>query len=254
MKRRSLLSWLGASAAGTLTPLSAVQESPPHQRTYVLSVESFGVTRADEMPRLHAYLGGALLPLMNEIHSHPKIVLDAIVAPHTPQALLVAVFSSFDEMLNIRGRIGSYPRICRARADLESANVLEEVRSQVLIAPQESLRFSAYANRLKTGVFELRCYHAPTWNGGPPARVNAVFSRAGIHPILNASTAAGEHMPRFTCLIPFESLAVRQEAWDRLDGDSEWIDMQRESRARHGCTVKVTGKSIYKLAPYSQLA
>jgi hypothetical protein len=206
------------------------------------------------MPRLHAYLGGALLPFMNEIHSHPKIFLDAIVAPHMPQAILLAVFSSFDEMLDIRGRIANHPGVRQARADLESANVLDEVRSQVLIAPQDSLRFPADSNRLKTGVFELRSYHAPAWHGGPPARVNAVFSRAGIRPILNASTAASEHTPRFSYLIPFESLAARQEAWARLDADAEWIDMQGESIARHGSAMKVTGKSIYKLARYSELA
>jgi len=61
-------------------------------------------------------------------------------------------------------------------------------------------------------------------------------------------------MLRFTYLIPFENLAARQQAWSRLDGDSEWIDMQRESVARHGCAAKVTAKSIYKLAPYSRLA
>jgi hypothetical protein len=71
---------------------------------------------------------------------------------------------------------------------------------------------------------------------------------------VNAATAAGEHLPRFTYLIPFEDLAARHEAWSRIDADPEWIDMQRESVARHGSAAQVTGKSIYKLAPYSQLA
>jgi hypothetical protein len=256
MNRRSLLSWLGASAASIFTPLSAVANARPKKRMGVLSLESFRVTHPDQMPRLHAYLGGTVLPVLSRIHDGPKMFLDAIVAPHTPQTLFLAAFSSFDEMLDIRGRIAAHPGIRQARAGLESADVpiLDQVQSQVLIATQESLRFPVGPNHLETGVFELRSYHSPAWHEGPPARVSAILGRAGIHPIVNASTAASEHLPQFTYLIPFASLAVRQEAWARLDADAEWIDLQRESIARYGCDSKVTCKSIYKLAPYSPLA
>lgn len=206
------------------------------------------------MPRLHAYLGGSLLPFLKQIHDGPGICLEAIVAPHTPQALLVTAFSSFNQMLDIRGRIASDPGIRLARADLESMRALDQVQSQVLTAPRESVRFPANSNRPATGVFEVRSYYAPEWHDRPPARVSAILSRAGIHPILDGSAAASEHLPQFTYLIPFASLAAREEAWARLDADPEWIGMQRESTARHGSAVKVTGKSIFKLAPYSRLA
>jgi hypothetical protein len=254
MYRRSLLSWLGVSVASAVDPLCAANDAQPPKGTGVVALETFCVADADQMSRCHAYIGGTLLPFLNEIHNRTGICLDAIVAPHTPQALLLAAYSSFDEMLNVRGRIASHPGIWQARADLESAHILSEVRSQVLIGTQECLPFSADCDRVKTGVFELRSYHAPAWHNGPTSRVSSIFSRNGIHPIVNAATAAGEHMPRFTYLIPFEGLATRQEAWSRLGADSEWIDMQRESVARHGSAAKVTGKSIYKLSPYSQLA
>jgi hypothetical protein len=173
--------------------------------------------------------------------------MHAIVAPHTPQAALLAVFSSFEEMLDIRARVAASRRLRQARAELESARVLEEVRSQVLIVSQESLRFPADLKSIQTGVVEVRSFDAPAWHYGEPARVIAVFRGAGINPIVNAAIAAGEHVPRFTYVIPFASLAAREAAWTKLDADPEWIDMQRES------AVTVTGKSIYKLAPRSQL-
>ena len=256
MNRRSMLSWLGASAASTLTPLSAVAGAPRQERTQVLTLESFRVTHADQMPRLHAYLGGALLPLLDRIHEGPKMFLEAIVAPHTPQVIFLTTFLSFDEMLDVRGRIAADPRLRQARADMESAKVpvLDQVQSQVLITTKESLRFPMGSKRQEGGVIELRSYHAPAWHDGPPTRFSTVLSRAGIHPIVNASTAASEHLPQFTYLIPFASLATRQEAWQKLDADLEWINFQRESVARYGCEAKVTGKSIYKLTPYSPLA
>ncbi|HYM05491.1 MAG TPA: NIPSNAP family protein [Terriglobales bacterium] len=254
MNRRALLSWLGASAASSLNPVSAGAEAQPQKKTWVVSLESFCATGADQMPGLHAYLAGTLLPFLKQVHDGPRICLEAIVAPHAPQALLLAAYSSFDEMLDIRGRTASHPGIRQARADLESARVLDQVQSQVLTAARESLRFPADCDRLATGVFEVRSYYAPGWGDRPPARVSAVLSRAGIRPILNGSAGASEHLPQVTYLIPFASLAAREEAWARADADPEWIDMQRESIARHGSAVKVTGKSIYKLAPYSTWA
>jgi hypothetical protein len=206
------------------------------------------------MPRLHGYLGGTLLPFVRQIHNGPGICLDAIVAPHTPQALLISVFSSFDEMLDVRNRIAAYPGIRQARAELESQRVLYQVQSQLLTAAPQSLRFPAYSNRLASGIFEIRSYQAPGWHDEPPARLSEVLSRASIEPIVSASSAAGEHLPQFTYLIPFVSLVEREQAWARFEADPEWIDMQRASAARHGSVVQVTGKSIYKPAPYSRWA
>jgi len=163
--------------------------------------------------------------------------LDAIVAPHTPQALVLTAFPSFAEMIEIRAKIAAHPDVQRARADRECGE------AQILITSPDSLRFHAGPTRRRDGIFELRTYHAPTWRDRPPAAVNAAFRRAGIRPILTAS-AAGEHVPRFTFLVAFESLAIRQQAWESLEADSQWSDLE----------AKVTSASIYKLAPYSPLS
>jgi hypothetical protein len=239
MHRRSLLSWLGASAAGTLSFHPRVAAAPPQNVTSVVSLESFRVANADQVPRVHDYLGGTLLPIASRIHGGTRMALDAIVAPYTPEVLLLSVFSSFDEMLDTQSRMAAHSGIRQARATLESQHVLIQVQSQVLTAAPQSLRFPADFDRLAASVFEIRTYHAPAWHVGPPARLSEVFSRAGIHPIVNGSTAASEHLPQFTYLIPFESLAAREDSWSRLEGEFE-------------TGVKVTGKAIYKLAPYSR--
>jgi hypothetical protein len=148
-------------------------------------------------------------------------------------------------MIATRGKLAAHPGIQRARADLESGEVpvVEQAQTQILIANRDSLRFDRRPAQRETGVFELRSYRAPAWRNQPPAAVQGAFRRAGIHPILSAS-AAGEHLPRFTYLVAFESLAARQETWARLDADSEW----------RGLEAKVTSASIYNLAPYSPLS
>jgi hypothetical protein len=189
------------------------------------------------MTRLHSYLGGAFLSYLAEVHRGPKMFLEAIVAPHTPLVMVVTAFPSFEEMIEIRNKVAAHPGIKRARADLESGE------SQILVAAADSLQFQDGPDRRRGGIFELRSYLAPAWRDRPPAAAVAAFRRAGIEPILTAS-AAGEHLPRFTYLVPFEDLAVRQQAWARLDADSAWNALE----------AKVTGASIYKLAPYSPLS
>ena len=238
MNRRTCLSSLGASVLGSLAGLSAVTESRRvDERSWILSLESFRLRHAEQMAGLHSYLGGTFLPYLAQVHHGPKMFLEAIVAPHTPQVLVITACASFDEMIEIRKRVAAHPGIQRARTILESGD------SQILITAGDSLQFHDGPDCRRGGIFELRTYHAPRWSDRPPAAVGAAFGRAGVNPILNAS-AVGEHLPRFTYLVPFENLPARQEAWDKLDADSGWS----------GLEAKLTGASIYKLAPYSPLS
>ena len=256
ISRRSALSWLGVSAAGagTLNAFSAFAKTRPANGTRVISLESFCVTDVGQVLHLRSYIADALLPCMDQLRNSPRMCLEAIVAPQTPQTLLLTVYSSFNEMLEVRARIASDPHVRRARAEIESSQVLDNVRSHVLIVSEESVRFPAESAFAKSALFEVRTWHAPTWREGPPPEVSSVLSRIGIHPIVAGATAAGEHLPRFTYVVPFDSLAARQQAWARLDEDAQWTEMQRESIARYGSGVRTTAKAIYKLAPYSPSA
>ncbi len=256
ISRRSALYWLGVSAggAGALNTFSAfAKNARPENGTRVITCESFCVTDAAQVQHLRSYIGDTLLPCMDQLRNTPRMCLEAVVAPHTPQTLLLTVYSSFNQMLEERARIASDPRVRRAWAGIESAQALDDVRSHVLLAGEESVRFPAEPASAKPGLFEVRTWHAPAWRGGPAPEVSSVLRRLGVDPIVAGATVAGEHLPRFTYVVPFESLATRQQAWDRLDADAEWMEMQRESVARFGSGARTTAKAIYELAPYSPL-
>lgn len=256
ISRRSALSWLGVSAAGAgaLNAFPAFAKTRPASAMRVISLESFCVTDAGQAAHLRSYIADALLPCMDESCNRPRMCLEAVVAPHTPQTLLLAVYSSFNEMLEVRTRISSDPRVRRAWSGMESAQVLDDVRSHVLISSEESVRFPEEAAIVKSGLFEVRTWHAPSWREGPPPDVSSVLNRIGIRPIVAGATAAGEHLPRFIYVVPFDSLAARQQAWAKLDGDAQWREMQRESISSCGSGVGTTAKAIYQLAPYSPSA
>jgi hypothetical protein len=220
----------------------------------VVACESFHVTDVAQVPRLRSYIGETLLPCMDQMRNTPRMCLEAVVAPHTPQTLLLTVYFSFDEMLEERARIASDARVRRAWAGVESAQVVGEVQSHVLMVSGDSVQIPAHSASVQSGLFEIRTWHAPAWRGGPGPEVGSVLRRIGVHPIMAGATVAGEHLPRFTYVVPFESLAARQQTWDRLEADAQWIEMQRESVARFGFGARTTAKAIYELAPYSPRA
>jgi len=256
ISRRSALSWLGVSAAGVgaVNAFPAFGKTRPADGTRVIAFERFCVTDVGQVLHLRSYIADALLPCMDQLRNIPRMYLEAIVAPHTPETLVLTVYSSFNEMLEVRNRTSSDPRVRRAWSRIESAQVLDDVRSHVLIVSEESVRFPAESAIVKSGLFEVRTWHAPAWREGPPPEVSSVLSRIGVRPIVGGATAAGEHLPRFTYVVPFDSLAARQHAWARLDEDAQWREMQRESMSTYGSGVRTTAKAIYKLAPYSPLA
>ena len=256
ISRRSALYWLGASAgaAGALNTFPAFAKNMrPENETRVIACESFSVIDAGQVEHLRFYIVDALLPCMDQLRNSPQMCLEAVVAPHTPQTLLLTVYSSFNEMLEERARIASDSRVRRAWAGIESAQVLDDVRSHVLIVNDQSVRFPGESVSVKSGLFEVRTWHAPAWRGGPATEVSSVLRRIGADPIVAGATVAGEHLPRFTYVLPFESLAAREQLWARLDGDAQWMEMQRESVNRFGSGARTTAKAIFKLAPYSPL-
>ena len=91
MNRRFWLASLGVSAAGSLPGFSAVTDSGAGKRIWVLSLESFRVGHAEQMPRLHSYLGRTFLPVLDQVHPGPKMFLGNRGAAHSPGALPVRI-------------------------------------------------------------------------------------------------------------------------------------------------------------------
>lgn len=239
MHRRSMLSWLGASAAGALSPLASGAATQHKTGGRIVAIESFCAKNEESLPELHSYLSETLQP----VRSTPAMYLEALIAPQRAQVVALSSYGSFEEMLTARERIASHPDVRDGITQLASTEVLQEVQSQVLFASQGSFDLAARSSELRNGIVEVSSFSAPAWQDGPPARVMEAFQRAGIQPIEGALSAPNEHLPRYTFVIPFKSVAAELEAWSKLDADPEWSG-----------SMKLTAKALYKLAPYSRLA
>ncbi len=259
MNRRSFAGAMAGLAA--LRPLFAGQpagDSSAPARFYTM--DRFQLKQGTQPGRMNNWFQNFLLPKMSKIHSGPKIVLESVIAPHHPQILMIAGFSSFEQIWTTLSALNG--------ADVWQAWEKIERGPE---PPFESQSFSIYqaapyspeiaARRHdKPRYFELRQYHSPTGSqlkalherfAGPESKA---FHRSGIFPVLYTSGLFGANLPNLTYLIPFDSLEAREKAWDAFAADPEWIKARQESIDAHGQIVAVADLSIYRATPYSPIS
>ena len=211
--------------------------------------------------RIHEWLSTGYLPRLSKFHTGPAIVLEAVFGPHTPQIVLITGFSSFEEIWTVRSKMDADADAKAAYAKLEHAPELPfETQTTSIVEATPYSPEIVNAKHDKPRYFELRIYHSPTRSqlqdlhqrmGGPE---NRIFHRCGIVPILFSSGLAGSNLPNLTYLIPFDSLAAREKAWDAFTADPEWVKVRKDSIDAHGQIVAVSEISIYHAAPYSPIS
>ncbi len=239
--------------------LAAGAERPRRTRFYVL--EQFFLENGTQPGRIHEFFSKALLPALEHVHPGPKIFLEALVAPHMPQAAFIIGVESCEQLWSIAKALFADKDFSRAFEQWEvgeppyvasAASLLEATEYSPEIALPEK---PPAAPR----IFELRTYHSPTARqlkalherfAGPEIKI---FHRVGVHPILYASTVFGPDRPNLTYLTPFDSLAARERAWRAFAADEEWIRVRRESINRSGQISSVIRISLYRAAAYSPI-
>lgn len=246
VNRRRFATSLAAAAAAS--PVFAADENA---RWFLL--QTFQLRQGDQVTRMHDYLKAWLASLPKSL-AGPKLVLDAVIAPHTPQLLAILGLANFED---IRAAQATVTKSLTALAagdalfDNLETTILEAAAysPQILAGKSENPRY-----------FELRSYHSPTAAqllalhqrfAGAEMRV---FHRSGIFPLFYSSTLIGARMPNLTYLIPFDSLAAREKAWSAFAADPEWVKARQESIDKFGQIVSVSDISIYRATPYSPIS
>ena len=252
MNRRSFVGVLGArfrARRGT------------EKRTRFYALQNYRLKQGTQLPRLHDHFGKALLPKLNSFWSGPKIFLEALVAPHMPQLMVMYGFNSLDELWGVHGKAMADPDLAKASEALESGTEpgFETLDTTLLEAAPYSPEIVPAAASAKARIFELRTYHSPTWRqlaalndrfAGPEIKI---FHRTGIHPILYSSTLIGQNLPNLTYLIPFDNLAHRETAWSAFAADPEWVKVRKESIDKSGQISSVQNISLWKATDYSPI-
>ena len=230
------------------------------KRTAFYVMQSFLMKNGSQVPRIHEYLAKGGIPNIQKLHNGPIIALEALVAAHMPQVVLILGFESLEQLWSVHGRLIANEDWQTRHREWESGpEAAFETQTNVLLqAAEYSPEIEVSREPRKTPrVFELRVYHSPTSRqlaalherfAGPEIKI---FHRSGIHPLFYSSTVFGESMPNLTYLIPFDSLADREKAWAVFGGDPEWSKVRTESIAKSGQISSMIQMSLFKATPYS---
>ncbi len=234
-----------ASMAAAQTARPATGENP-----HWLLLETFQLRQGDRVTRMHDFLKGWL----PKTPAGPKLILEAVIAPHTPQLLAIVGVNNFED---IRTTQASVTWSLRALGGTEP--LFDALNTTILEAAAFSPEITAGKSE-SPRYFELRTYHAPTMaqlialHGRFRQSEVGIFHRCGIFPLFYASTLIGTNMENLTYLIPFDSLAAREKAWAAFSADPEWIKARQESIDKSGQIVAVSDIAIYRATPYSPIS
>jgi hypothetical protein len=257
MDRRLFFGLLGGAG---LAQAASLAQPGAGRRTRLYLMQRYYLRAGNQLARLNEYLEKTALPALSKVHAGPKIVLEGLIVPHTPELVLILGFSSVEEFWSVRGRLNQDEQLEKAFEAWQAGPEppFERQENVLLEATDYSPEIAAADPPPKAGrIFELRVYHSPSYTqlrhlherfAGPEIKI---FHRVGVHPILYASTIIGPNMPNLTYLTPFDDLAAREKAWNAFGADPEWIKVRQQSVDAYGQVTKNNLISIYRATPYS---
>jgi hypothetical protein len=238
--------------------LAASAEEGRKTRFYVF--EQYFLEQGSQPGRIHDFFSKALLPAMERIHKGPKIFLEAVFAPHMPQVAAILGLESCDQVWSVSKALFSDKEFVSAFDQWESGEPpYVSASASLLEATDYSPEIVVPEKPAAPRIFELRTYHSPTarqWKALHERFSSAeikIFHRVGVNPIFYTSTVFGTNRPNLTYLIPFDTLAAREKAWNAFSADEEWIRVRQQSIDRSGQISSVMQISLYKAMPYSPI-
>lgn len=241
-----------------LVPAAMAAEGESRKTRFYV-VEQFLLENGSQPARIHEFFAKSLLPAMERVHKGPRIVMEALVAPHMPQVMMIFGIAALDQVYTISKALFADKEFSRAFDKWEAGEApFVTANSALLEATEYSPEIVMPEKPPATPrIFELRTYHSPTARqakalherfAGPEIKI---FHRVGVHPLFYSATVFGLNRPNLTYLIPFDSLAAREKAWNAFGADEEWVKVRKESIDRSGQISSVIQMSLYRGMGYS---
>jgi hypothetical protein len=260
MNRRNFVaSSLSIAAAGGLT--SSTQAQGQNERPFYELI-LYQCQNGEPLKRLESWLKDSLIPAMNETKKNPFGCFSLAVGVETPQLMIIIEHASSAAIPKFWAEIQTRTGWKKGLEKLEEGRVppYHRIERSLLQATEYSPPLSEVVGKSeRPRLFEFRIYHSPTFRqltalherfAGPEIKI---FHRSGIYPIMYADTVYGAKMPCLTYMMPFESLAAREVAWNKFRNDPEWHRVRDESVKNFGEIVSNLDRLIFNATSYSPI-
>jgi hypothetical protein len=254
MNRRSFAQFVGSAATLSMLGNAPGLAESSDRKTPLYRLDYLYLRQESQRRRVHDFLSSQMDVLAR--HTQALGVFTAVIGPRVPATLVLSAFSSFSDMEHADERLRGNARYREALTKIEADQPYDRTRV-LLRAAEHSSETLAVDEKTSERVFELRVCHSPSEQQLHSLHAclakpeTGAFSRAGIRPIMHADTVFGPNMPNLTYLIPFANLAKREQAWERVARDPEWIrTTQHPSASGQEVVADIT---LLRPTPFSQI-
>ncbi|MFB3923438.1 MAG: NIPSNAP family protein [Terriglobia bacterium] len=254
MDRRSfLLKGASGAAAASAVPLiagsglatSATGADAP-TLPYLVEWVTFRLQSGPQVTNALRWLEKRAMPLWQKHKFGPVGVFTVDVGGHLPAVHFMRIYLSLSDRQAVWSELRADPEWDATLADLEKDGPAFYREDMILL---NSTPFSPPIKPWATGdpthkIYELRIYESPTWKqlgylhdrfaGGEID----IFHKSGIHPVFYADTLTGPNQPNMVYMIPFESAAQREQAWQTFRENPDWVKIREESIRKGGEIVR----------------
>ena len=257
LKSASGAAMASAAMAGLESAASAAETFPQ----YLVECVTFRLHSGSQMGNALGFLEKRAMPLWEKHGFGPVGVFTVDVGAHIPTVLFMRVYSSLADRQLVWSRLSADPAWGAAVAELEKDGPGFFREDSMLLL---STAFSPPIKPTAAGdpahkLYELRIYESPTWRqlenlherfaGGEID----LFHKSGIHPVFYADTIIGPNQPNMIYLIPFESPAQREKAWQAFRDSPDWVKLRDDSIRRGGEIVRNITNMILVPTGFSML-
>src|SRR5438045_9613550 len=105
MNRRFFIETMGGAGIMAAGANSAANAAKNETKTNFYLMENYYLRHSTQLPRINEFMSQGMLPASSKFHSGPKIFLEALVAAHLPQFVVIYGIESLGEMSSMRNKM-----------------------------------------------------------------------------------------------------------------------------------------------------
>lgn len=254
MTRRSAVTVSAAAAA------SSMQGAGSAPQIFELRYFQLRNGQDGQAQRMSDFLRDGYGPAVGRSGGKMEGAFANLIAPDGPFQLVVSSYSSLAAYGSAMEKLGADRAYQKELTAADGKGGLNYVRMEVsLLRAFGSMPGVEVGEAGKTArVFELRTYesNSPVTLARKIAMFEAggeiaIFRKAGIMPVFFAETIVGRRMPNLTYLVSYDSLAGREQAWNRFLADPDWAKLRSKPGLADAEIVSNISNVMLRPLPFS---
>jgi len=256
MKRRNFLT--ASAAAGMAAAASA---DAPTRAWYQLTC--YYMRSGTQGNRTSDYLRDIWLPAAKRAGAGPVGIFNAVIAEHSPFALVLASYPSLAAFETAQDRMAAdveYRKGADAYNNIADPPYVRMESSLLRAFPGfPAIEVPANDGKRPARIFEMRTYESVNEKaslrkvGMFESGEIAVFRKVGMIPVFFAQGVLGTALPKITYMLSYDDLEARDRVWRAFGSDPEWQKLRSQPGLSDAEIVSNISNAILRPASYSDL-